>query len=169
MDLVLSLASKLFPPSQHGRPGGPTATLVGGRGSEDRGNPGRARHDPRNSLSNHLHGQGSPHTGEALGQGDSLLLGAAYVGGGSGPRAGAGDSGQSQPGWKGEYHALAILRPGRTLFDTTTSVHLPGQSAHRGPPPCGGDPRKGLRGTALRPTLDLSPRPIGRRIHMRGR
>ena len=83
--------------------------------------------------------QGGSHDGEALGLGDPLLPGAAGVGGGSGPRHGAGDSGRIQHRQKGAFHALAIIYPGRPLFDPMTSVCLTGRAAHRGPPPSGGD------------------------------
>ena len=126
--------------ARHGRPGPPAATLVSGGGSGDRGNPGRARRNPRGSLPNHPQGRGGPHAGEALRLWDPLLTGADGVGGGPGPRPGAADGDWGRPGQKGASHALAIIRPGQCLLNPTTSVCLPGQSTRRGPPLGGGYP-----------------------------
>ena len=118
----------------------PASTSVGGGGSGNRGNPGRACHNPCGALPNCPQGQDGPHAGEALGTGDPLLPGAANVGGGPGPWPGAGDGGRSQPGRKGVSHAIAIIRLGQRLLDPATSILLLGKSACRGPLSGGGDP-----------------------------
>ena len=90
----------------------PAATLVGGGGSGERNNPGRALRDPCSPLSDIPKGWGGPLIGEAIGTGDPFFPGAACVGGGSHPQPGAGEIGWGLPGWNGASHALAILRPG---------------------------------------------------------
>ena len=51
MDPVTPSATGIFPPAQNGRPAPPAATLVGGGGSGERNNPGRALRDPCSPLS----------------------------------------------------------------------------------------------------------------------
>ena len=132
-------------PALNGRPGGPAATTVGVRGSEDRGNPGRACRNPRGAFPNRQRGLDGPHTVGALRPGDPIFPGGASVKGGLSSCPGAGDNGRTQPG-----HALALLRPGQRLINPETYICLPGRSACQAPPPGGGYPCQGLRSTALR-------------------
>ena len=119
-------ASGLCLPSHHGQPRSPGATLVGGRGSGYRSNPGRSRHDSCGSLLKRPQLWGDPIDGEVFSTGDPLLPGAAGVGGGSCPWPVAGDIGQIRPILNGASNALAILRPGQHIFDQPTYVYLPG-------------------------------------------
>ena len=87
------------------------------------------------SLPYRPRGRDDPHAKEALGPGDTLLPGAACVGGRPVTRPGAGYGGWSWPGRKGASHALAILHPGRRLLDPMTHIRLPGRAARWGPSP----------------------------------
>ena len=98
--------------ARHGRPGGPLATSVGGGGSRDQGNPGRACPNPCGAFPHRPRRRDGPHAGGVLGPGDSLLTGVASIKGGPGPRPGAGDNGWTQLGRKGASHAIALLRRG---------------------------------------------------------
>ena len=70
--------------ARHGRPGASAATLVGGRGSGDRGNPGRACHNPHGTFLKRPQGRDGPHAKGALGLGDPLRPGGASIRGGTG-------------------------------------------------------------------------------------
>ena len=111
-------------PALNGRPGGPAATTVGVRGSEDRGNPGRACRNPRGAFPNRQRGLDGPHTVGALRPGDPIFPGGASVKGGLSSCPGAGDNGRTQPG-----HALALLCPGQCLLNPEMYICLPGRSA----------------------------------------
>ena len=87
-------------------------TSVGGGGSGNQGNPGRALRNHHGSILYHLQGRDGPHARSALGMGDTLITGAASVGGGLVLRPRTVDGGLSRPRRKGASNALTILRPG---------------------------------------------------------
>ena len=127
----------------------PVATSVGGGGSDERGNPSRASHNPCGSLPHRLWRWGGPHAREALGPGDALLPGAVGVRGGSVPWPGAGGGGWRWPGRKGASHALDIIRPGLSPLDPATYFRLPGRVSCWVPSPGSGYPRQVLCGAEL--------------------
>ena len=84
-----------------------------------------------------------------IGPCNTLLPGAASVRSGPGPRLGESDIGRTKPGQKGASHALNLLCLGQRLIDPVFSLRLPGKNAHRGPPPGGGYPCRGLTSMSL--------------------
>ena len=104
--------TNLLPKYRHGRPAPPEAASVGGRGSDDQSDTGRALRDPQIPLPEGLQGWGDPALGYELVPGDSILSGAACIGGGPHPWNGSGEPGRGRPVCNGAYLALIILHPG---------------------------------------------------------
>ena len=115
---------------RHGRPAPHTATSVSGGGYGDRSDPSRTLCDPHALFTGGSQGWGGPVTREVLGPGGPLLPGAAYVGGESHTRTGAGDLGQGIPGQSGTSLLITIIHLGQPILDQQASICLPGRASH---------------------------------------